>query len=70
MNAIKFTVFDTVSGKDVTDERNFMLSPEGQLMVECNDIDCPMIEAESGRYEIKVFVNLSNSVRTVAVFKS
>lgn len=70
MGTIKFTVFDTVLGKDVTDENNFMLSPEGKLMVECDDIDCPMIEAKSGRYEIKVFVNLSDSVRTVAVYKS
>ena len=70
MQAITFTVFDTVSGKDVTNEKNFMLSPEGQLMVECDDIDCPMIEAEPDRYEIKVSVNLSNSIKTVAVYKS
>lgn len=70
MYKVKFFVFDTISGKDVTDEQNFMLSPEGQLMVECDDIDCPMIEAESGRYEVKITVDVNGQFRTVAVIKS
>lgn len=39
---VTFRVYDK-EGKDVTDERDWMIDKDGYLCCECSDIDCPVI---------------------------
>lgn len=54
---ITFRVFETATGKDVTDEESWYIDQNGDLYFETNDIDSPMVLVEDHYYEIMVTNN-------------
>lgn len=53
-DAIKIIVYDK-NGKNVTDERDWMIDKDGDLRYECDDVDCPVVTVGEGFfYELEV----------------
>lgn len=62
-DAIKIIVYDK-DGKNVTDERDWMIDKDGYLRYECDDIDCPVVTVGEGYfYELEVTTYVGNKVK-------
>ena len=54
---MKFRVYETVTGNDVTDEREWYIDMDGELCYLVEDINCPLYMA-SGQYYYKAEVRV------------
>ena len=55
---LKFRVYETVTDKDVTDERDWYIDANGCLCYRVDDMNCAIYEASGEHYyklEIEVF---------------
>lgn len=52
---VKYYVYETATGKDVTDERDWYLDIEGNLCYESDDLCCPvrLVSMEEYHYVMK-----------------
>ena len=49
-----FRVYELMTDKDVTDEREWFINSEGHLMFMTDDVNCPRYEVNSGKYYYKL----------------
>ena len=54
---MKFKVYELVTNKDVTDEKEWYLDIDGNLLFVINDIDAPLYMA-SGEYYYKLEIEV------------
>jgi hypothetical protein len=55
---LKFRVYETVTDKDVTDERDWYIDTNGDLCYRVDDMNCTLYEASGKHYyklEIEVY---------------
>ena len=54
---MKFKVYETVTGKDVTDEREWYIDTDGDLFYVIYDINCPLHMVD-GEYYYKLEIEI------------